>query len=180
MKTILWETLYQPGLEHLTLTSSSEGTEIDSMVVGQADGRPFRLNYRLILDTAYRVRWVNLSLFPREPLMLFSDGTGHWFDSASRSLPAFTGCIDIDIMTTPFTNTLPIRRLKLRPGEAKSLRMVYVSVPDLSLRVNEQRYTCLDAHHYRYDGLASGFSAVLEVDDDGLVVEYEGLFQRLA
>ena len=45
-----------------------------------------------------------------------------------------TGCIDVDIRATPFTNTLPIRRLALQPGESRDLRMAFIDVPGLDVR----------------------------------------------
>ncbi|HGJ9124583.1 TPA: putative glycolipid-binding domain-containing protein, partial [Pseudomonas aeruginosa] len=43
-----------------------------------------------------------------------------------------------------------------------------------------QAYTRLDASHYLYENLeGSAFKAVLLVDEQGLVIDYPGLFQRL-
>ena len=39
-----------------------------------------------------------------------SDGAGHWRVD-ERERPDLEGCLDVDIQITPFTNTLPIRRL---------------------------------------------------------------------
>ena len=37
--------------------------------------------------------------------------------------------IDVDISATPFTNTLPIRRLGLQPGEFAELDVAFVDAP---------------------------------------------------
>ena len=50
-------------------------------------------------------------------LHLESDGEGHWQENG-KDRPDLHGCIDIDIQATPFTNTLPIRRLGLKTGES--------------------------------------------------------------
>jgi hypothetical protein len=45
----------------------------------------------------------------------------------------------------------------------------------------DQRYTALDgAKHYRFESLDDGFTAELPVDEDGFVLDYPGLFRRLA
>ena len=41
-----------------------------------------------------------------------------------------------------------------------------------------QRYTCLGGERYRYEGLFRHFSTGLEVDPDGLVIDYPGYFRR--
>ena len=62
-----------------------------------------------------------------------------------RARPDLAGCVDIDINCTPLTNTLPIRRLDWAPGQAHDFVMAYVSVPELTVRPVQQRYTCLAA-----------------------------------
>ena len=93
------------------------------------------------------------------------------------------GCLDVDISGSPFTNTLPIRRADFKPGLSLSLTVVYLAVPELTIEPAEQRYTCLEksptAGLYRYESLDSSFRADLPVDDDGLVLDYPGLFRRV-
>jgi uncharacterized protein len=96
--------------------------------------------------------------------------------------PSLDGCLDLDISVTPFTNTLPVRRLELPPGASVDLLVAFLSVPELSFRPVHQRYTCLARSAtgglYRYEGLDSHFSADLLVDAQGLVVEYQGAWTR--
>ncbi len=48
------------------------------------------------------------------------------------------------------------------------------------MRADPQRYNCLDPGRlYRYESLASGFAREIEVDPDGLVLAYPGLFERV-
>ncbi|MNE75262.1 hypothetical protein D3C80_1714020 [compost metagenome] len=58
--------------------------------------------------------------------------------------------------------------------------MVFLEAPRLKPRRMRQGYTRHDANHYLYQNLeGSGFQAVLEVDEHGLVIDYPGLFQRV-
>jgi uncharacterized protein len=94
----------------------------------------------------------------------------------------FDGAVDVDVQGAVLFNTLPIRRLGLHrePGE-HNLPMVYVSLPDLSVRLVRQTYRTVSVGDARsvvnYAG--DGFSADLEVDADGLVLDYPGLATRL-
>ncbi len=89
--------------------------------------------------------------------------------------------------STAFTNTLPIRRLGLQPGESAELSVAYIDVPTLGVTPARQRYGCLarsaEEGRYRYESLPSaalpgGFTDDLLVDADGLVVDYPKLFRR--
>jgi hypothetical protein len=115
---------------------------------------------------------------------LRADGQGNWTGSDGHARSEFDGCIDVDISATPFTNTLPIRRLELRPGASSGIEVLYVALfPTLELRRAEQRYTRLDAAggaRYLYESVATGFRVELLVDDDGLVMDYPGFWERVA
>ena len=94
------------------------------------------------------------------------------------------GCSDVDIMITPFTNTLPIRRLNLALHESREISVVYFSLPDLTVSRLDQRYTFLlqekDHSVYKYESLNSGFTRDIKVDADGLVIDYPGIFKLVS
>jgi uncharacterized protein len=89
----------------------------------------------------------------------------------------------VDISATPFTNTLPIRRMELLPGQAYELTVAYIAVPEMETKPVRQRYTCLEVRPYgklyRYESLSSGYTTELWVDNDGLVIDYPGVFKRV-
>ena len=111
---------------------------------------------------------------------LASDGAGSWSDGSGARLTQLDGAIDIDLTVTPFTNTLPIRRLDLQEGKSADIVVVYIDLPELSLTTDPQRYTCLESgRRYRFESLDSDFVREIETDEHGLVVTYPGLFRRL-
>ena len=180
-REVVWLAERWVGLEHLFTWSEGGQFVADGLVLGQINGRPLRFSYLLRCDSSWCVRAVRVEVLPRGPkLHLLSDGAGTWRDELGREMPALEGAIDVDISVTPFTNTLPIRRLALEPGESRSLRVVYVDAPSLSLRVAEQRYTCLESgrdgglYLYAHDSV----EAELAVDQDGLVIDYAGAWRQ--
>ncbi len=92
---------------------------------------------------------------------------------------ALQKCEDLDFSLTPATNTLAIRRLDLRPGEVVRVTALWITGPDLELKPLEQQYERIDASTYRYTSLASGFEAVLAVDDAGIVLDYPGVWRQM-
>ena len=185
----MWAPLQAPGIEHLCLGDGDGGVEADGMIVGVEEGHAFRLSYEIRCDARWRVREVRAVLLDRGGgLHLHADGEGRWTTGDGRPLPELDGCIDVDLSATPFTNTLPIRRLGLRPGGSAEIVVAWIAAPDLSVEVARQRYTRLDARPdggcYRFealpnDRLPDGFVAELAVNGDGLVVDYPGLFRRV-
>ncbi len=149
----------------------------------ERSGLPYQLDYRLRWDADWHLREAVFHVESEtgvRKLHLLADGRGHWQDGDGEALPAFDGCLDIDIWPSPFTNTFPIRRLGLADGERAEIRALYIEAPALEPRSMRQAYTRLDASHYLYENLeGSAFKAVLLVDEQGLVIDYPGLFQRL-
>ena len=186
--TILWAPWDGPGLEHLRLMQSDELILADGLIIGVAEqgGRPFRVRYIIHCDARWHVRELRIDMLDaaNRRLDLMSDGAGQWADSAGEPLPGLVGCFDVDISATPFTNTLPIRRLALQPGAAADVNVVYIALPELTVAPGMQRYTCLASDaagaRYRFESRAHDFTAELPVDMHGLVEDYAGLFRRVA
>ncbi|NYJ34969.1 putative glycolipid-binding domain-containing protein [Nocardiopsis aegyptia] len=107
---------------------------------------------------------------------------GHWTDTAGRPVPELVGCLDADVAATPLTNTLPIRRLGLRPGEYRDIAVAWIDIPSLRVRRVRQRYTRHPPEdgleHYTYRDPHHG-EYHLSVDGDGVVVDYERFARRL-
>jgi uncharacterized protein len=185
VREVMWWAWDGPGLGHLRLAVRESGVVADGLVLGVADGRPFRLAYEVRCDAHWRVRaaWVGV---PGEPakVELFSDGAGNWTGPDGRALPYLEGCEYVDVSETPFTNTLPIRRLGLSPGESAEITVAYLDGAELQPWPEPQSYAYLEEGEggglYRFLSLDGGFTADLPVDADGLVLDYPGLFKRTA
>jgi hypothetical protein len=135
---------------------------------------------RHIQILSWRCSPLSDSFISRQSLSLVSDGAGNWRYGSGEPLPELVGALDVDLTATPFTNTLPIRRLRLKAGESAEIRAAYIRFPDLAVMPDRQRYTCLEAGRlYRYEAVDGDFSRDIEVDDNGLVVTYPGLFRRI-
>lgn len=185
MKTMRWAQQDGTGLEHLVLDTRAEGIVIESAVVGENDGEAFGLMYRIECNMQWQVTRLAVRLAGGAALDLRrsddNEGApGTWTDAEGTHQEILDGCIDVDIMATPFTNTLPIRRLQLAEGERRPIEVVYISTPDLQVTRVEQAYTCIELNReYRYEGIFRDFTADMRVDSDGLVIDYPTLFTRL-
>lgn len=185
MAVVRWQDWEGHGLEHCLCHETADGLVLEGVVVGTRHGE-YGGRYFVRTDPDFRTREVRVRYVGGPSMHVESDGNGNWHDATrNRDLPAIEGCIDVDIGITPATNTLPIKRLRLKAQESKDIIAAYVPLPDqidgdfLPQRA-EQRYTCLTPdHRYRYEGLFRAFTAELEIDKDGLVLDYPDTFRRV-
>lgn len=185
LRKIIWANQADTGLEHFYLRRSDDEILADGIVIGIEEQVAFRIRYTLRCDLKWQVRSVVVqSLEENEQTIRFvSDGLGHWTNESGNPVPEFEACLDVDITATPFTNTLPIRRLGMMPGESAEIRVVYFTIPEMQVSVKPQRYTCLETSSaggkYEFESLDDGFTVVITVDVDGLVEHYPELFKRV-
>lgn len=185
MRAICWQPTWNPahegvGMEHLLLKDHAA----DAVVLAVDDiVGPFRLHYHLRWNSAWQLREADMTLETDSAtrwLKLRTDGQGHWRDGEGHALDKLDGCLDIDIWPTPFTNSFPIRRAALAIGERREFRMAWVAAPALTVQAQPQAYTRLADRLYRFESLdGSGFEVALPVDEDGVVLDYPGLFKRI-
>jgi uncharacterized protein len=167
------------GHEVLTLGWENGGWTADGVVQGIGQRRE-SVHYVVRLDDRWRLRQFLLFRDLAEPdLWLGVDPSGRWGEVNGVRRPELDGCTAVDLAVTPFTNTLPIRRHRVEVGDAAPLLVARVDHETLSVAAERQRYTRLAERHWRYED-ETGYSVELEVDDDGLVLDYPGLFRRLA
>ena len=167
-----WRGLDPETIEHCHVTANGRDTRIRGAIVGP----DFGLFYRLKLDENGHTRTVKIERADGKLLELFSDGAGGWSDDRAEPIPALRGCVDVDIWPTPLTNSLPIWRTPFETGKSIAFAMAWIDATAMAVKRSEQIYTRLDDTHIRYQ--SANFEAVLEIDADGIVTNYPGLFVR--
>ena len=135
------------------------------------DPYPYRASYELDARGGWITRRFRVTVAGGGEVDLRHDGEGRW-----AGHPELDGALDCDLAYSPLTNFMPARRLRAEPADHV---MAWVSVPDLGVLRSDQRYEPIDARRVRYIGLEDGFTAELELDDDGLVVRYPRLAERV-
>jgi hypothetical protein len=183
MPQVRWKMQSGSGIEYLVLQklqNQPQGYSADSVVTGENSEGPYGIHYSLQCDETWRTRSLSIEVIGGATLVIHGDGEGHWNDEQLNNIPEIEGCIDVDIIATPFTNTLPIRRLTWHRGMQQHISVAWVSIPDLRLARTDQIYTCIEpGSRFQYQNADSGFLATLDIDSDGLVVDYPELFERL-
>jgi len=161
--------------EALTIVWENEAWTA-SGVVGREN-----VHYVLRISPTWHVRQLLLFRDMEDPdLWLGTDGSGRWGEMNGAHRPELDGCVDIDLPCTPFTNTLPIRRLPLHVGDSADITVAYLDVETLDIQPDHQRYTRVSSHRWRFEQLSTGWTQEFDVDEFGLVRDYPTLFRRIA
>lgn len=175
---LMWQNLKAPGLEHVLVGQGWAS----STVIGKTQQQPFTLRYRIEVDRQGVISACVLRVSGAASLTLTRSAGGRWQGNGGEDLSDLSGCSDLNLSATPYTNSLALRRLSLRPGQSGEVLAAWINVPSLRREVSRQRYTRVGQRTYQFErlsGHASGYSAELKVDDELMVLEYPGSFQRV-
>lgn len=181
LKAITWKSESVPDEENLLLEEDDKKIVATSHVTGGDEYLHTKWDaaYRIVCDKNWHVREVSIQENTSDRrLGIYTDGQGHWKDVDGKEIKSIQGCIDVDFRATPFSNTLPIRRLQLAVGEIATIEVAYINAPDLALSKERQIYTRISQYEWKFEQPSADFEAIITVDDNGLVVKYPGLFTR--
>jgi hypothetical protein len=138
-----------------------------------------RIEYVLRLAPTWHVRQFLLFRDLDDPdLWLAIDASHRWGEINGSYRTEFDGCADVELDCTPFTATVPIRRLALDIGDAADLDVIDVDVETLAAIRRPVRYERLADRSYRRTALATGEARQFEVDQFGLVIDEANRFRR--
>jgi uncharacterized protein len=197
MVAITW--IKPAGAEYASVQTGDGWLRASGLAVG-AEPLPqqqlaYHLNYELTCDDDYVTRLLTVHAAGAgwsRSLELERAGDGTWQikteSDGDPGLPppggdpaTLAGALDCDLGLCPLTNTMPVLRHRLLTGgDPVDFLMAWVSVPDLGVHANAQRYTFLRTlDRGAVINYSSGsFSADVTFDADGLVVDYPGLATR--
>jgi uncharacterized protein len=170
------------SLEYAVAKPLAAGLELAGTIVGIDNDAPLEVRYRIECDADWRTRTVSIEQrlgLQQSSLSLAVDTGGRWSDQRGGLIDAVAGCLDVDLELTPITNSLPVNRLDLAIGQVEEIAVAWIRFPSLEIVRARQSYERLSERTYRYRSLGSGFTAEIDVDEAGLTVRYEGIWERV-
>jgi uncharacterized protein len=173
LSLLVWRGLEEWLAEACEVTLAGDRLHARGVQLG-AEPHPYRVDYELSTGANWVTERLQVVCGERS-LDLVRAGDGSWTANGEPQ-PHVQGALDCDLAFSPITNFMPARRLA---GEPVDHVMAWVSVPDLAVLRSEQRYEPIDARTVRYVGLDSDFTADLELDEDGLVMRYPRMAERV-
>jgi uncharacterized protein len=170
--TARWHRWEHDGDETLTLRWENEGWTATGELGHEA------VTYVVRMSATWQVRQFLLFRdLPEPDLWLGTDGSGRWGEMNGAHRPDIDGCVDIHLGCTPFTNTLPIRRLQLDIGDAADLNVATIDVDTLGVVKIAHRYQRMSHRGWQHTD-HSGTTTDFDVDEFGLVVDVPNRFRR--
>jgi uncharacterized protein len=170
------------SLEYTVAQPSPAGSELAGTIIAIHDEAPLEVHYRIQCDPHWRTRAVSIEQrlgLQHSSLSLTVDTGGTWSDHREGLIHTVTGCLDVDLELTPITNSLPVHRLNLAIGQVEEIAVAWIRFPSLEIVRASQSYERLSERTYRYRSLGSGFTADIDVDEIGLTVRYQGIWERV-
>ena len=153
------------------------------IVAAETDTNPaFAAYYDLLTDETGATKRLGMTatLAERErQLVVARDDENVWLitDHHGDSRAAYEGALDVDVVYSPFFNTLPIRRIGLHEhADSITVPTVYVNLPEMSVAAAMVSYSNIG------DGMkvhSPVSDTTLTVDADGFIVDYPGLAERI-
>ncbi|MBA2275733.1 MAG: putative glycolipid-binding domain-containing protein [Chloroflexi bacterium] len=196
---LAWSVVASGGTEYADLRIGEASLSARGVAIG-TDPEPYRLEYRLRTGDRYITEslqveaegrgWRRTLVLDRSPAGTWQiDATSEGGDRFDRppggDAAALSDALDCDLGRCPVTNSMPVLRHGLLDGGGPiDFVMAWVSVPELSVHPSHQRYTFVrregDLVVVRYHGRHREFTGELTFDDDGVIVTYPDLAQRLS
>jgi uncharacterized protein len=171
------------SLEYAVARPLAAGLELAGTIVAIHNQAPMEVRYRIECDADWRTRTLSIDQrlgLQESSLFLSVDTGGLWSDQQRGPIDSLSGCVDVDLELTPITNSLPVNRLNLAVGQVEEIAVAWVRFPSLEIVRARQSYERLSDRTYRYRSLGSGFTADIDVDEIGLTLRYEGIWERVA
>ncbi|GHA29953.1 hypothetical protein GCM10007989_27030 [Devosia pacifica] len=180
-QNLFWRRLDAAGLERLELTIAENRIVANSTTIGVEDGG-FRIEHRWVLTPDWSVQSCIVrkeGVRGRARLALERYGNGWKVDGDVR--PDLEGTGEPDLSITPFCNSFPIRHMIAADQDHLTLDTSFIDAAAMRVSRSRQSYRRVgpDLFHYLDLGFADGFEAHISVDHMGLVIRYDGLFERV-
>ena len=185
---LTWRAHDLPRMESVRVQLNGNRVKAYGRIVSAAtDTTPaFSASYDLVTDETGGTKRLSMTvtLAERErQLSIARDEENMWLvqdPSGQTSRAAYDGALDVDVVFSPFFNALPIRRTGLyRRADAVSLPVVYVWLPDLTVEPVTIGYTSDRVDNHEIKLLSPVADTTIEVDDEGFIVDYPGLAERI-
>ncbi|GAA5045501.1 putative glycolipid-binding domain-containing protein [Nocardia callitridis] len=181
---LTWRAHNGARMESVRVTVNGNRIRAAGRMIGadSVDHPPFSASYDLVTDENGATKRLSLRTTTQageRHASIARDEENYWLvdTESDRGRSTFAGALDVDVVLSPFFNTLPIRRFGLHYAfDEVQIPVVYVRLPDLLVQEATLVYSS------GTDGisvLSPVSSATVTVDPDGFLLDYPGLAERV-
>jgi hypothetical protein len=179
-RVIVWQALAWSGTV-IHIHTVNEGIHGHGFAVGKTDNNiPFAMEYDMALTEDWDIKEISIKSFLDERTTRLVHDNDKWYNGNYQHLSEFDGIEFVDISISPFTNTLPIKRLQLEGEQAQKVDIIYFDENKFSLRKVQQIYSYVGERTYCYQDIElPDFVSNITVDEDGMVIDFPKMFRRV-
>jgi len=168
-----WRNLMDGSLCSVALRWENEGWTADGRVESND------VQFVLRISSMWQVQQFLLFRDLEEPdLWLATDLRGRWGEVNGAHRTDLDGCVDVDLAGTPFTNSIPIRRLPLYVSHSAQQNVIRIDTDTLSVVPVTQTYSMIGDSTWCYRSMLTGDEVTANVDQYGLVID-DTTFERV-
>ncbi|WP_408066653.1 putative glycolipid-binding domain-containing protein [[Mycobacterium] crassicus] len=186
---LTWRAPDASQMESVRIQLSGNRIRANGRIVAAATDEhvAFGVYYDLQTDESGATKRLGLTVTVAErerQLVVARDEENMWLvtDARGQSRAGYDGALDVDMVFSPFFNTLPIRRARLHQRAAQvTLPTIYLGLPEMTVTAAEASYGSTgpgEGITVRTPGTDPA-GVTLAVDADGFVIDYPGLAARI-
>jgi uncharacterized protein len=178
--TVMWRRIDQPGHEVMRFTADASGRRIEGFAAYREAEGPIGLRYGVEIAEDWTTRRAVIeghALGRPFEHHIERNEAGWLLDGVSQH-----GLEDIphlDFGFTPATNMPQLRHAGLRDGQTATFGVAWFDIGKPKLERLSQTYRRVADGRFAYDSPASGYSAELQLAEDGFTIVYPDLWERL-
>ena len=171
--SVAWRNRSDSSLTTVSLRWENEGWTGDGRIESND------VQFVLRISPMWQVQQFLLFRDLDEPdLWLATDQRGRWGEVNGAHRTDLDGCVDVDLAGTPFTNSIPIRRLPLHLGHSAQQNVIRIDTDTLSVVPVTQTYSMLGERTWLYRSMLTGEEVEATVDQYGIVID-DTIFERV-
>lgn len=176
MSSALWKRIDTPGHDAAVLSHDHDALRLEGVAAFAGDAGPVSVLYQVEVRAGRTLAQIEgRSGESRFHHSIERQGHGWLLDGRDMGL----GHLDhLDLGFTPATNILLLTAAGPRVGESVDIPVLWFDIGEKRLSEMPQHYIRRDRHRYGY--VAPGYTATLQIADDGFIGDYPGLWRREA
>ena len=184
-----WYNLHTPGIEKLKMDISHD-IKVESLSVGTIlRGDSWSLEYYLSSDANLEFQEWKIKCFHQKAngnpngvthQLYLERKNNQWTGHLdSKTIVPIASAKYIDISSTPFTNYFPIIELMQNEKSEDTFTVLFIEIPTLKISLKKQSYKKVGSRKFSYQGHGSNDVYSIEVDDNGMVIKYDNIWQGI-
>lgn len=180
MPTALWKRIDTTGHDAAVLSTDGSRLRLEGMAQFDAASGPVMVSYQVISDETGATEYARVdgrNARGRFAHRIQRDRTGWRLDGVPMGLAHL---MHLDLGFTPATNALQILRDGPKVRQSAPIPAVWFDIGETCLTELPQHYRRRDRVRYDYDCPTVPYSGTLEIESDGFIRTYPGLWRREA